>query len=460
MRTWSLTIALLACGACGGDDKGGDTAGGHTSVPTSTSPTTSATPTTTPTSTTSPTTTSTTSPTTTSTTSPSTTTWPTTTTTPPTTTTTSTSAIVLDPARDATGTVQVFGLALPFMVHDVAGSWLSIASADDWTATILEVPSGLVRADEVGPPMIRSDIDFPVLGDIDGDGLADWVAYSSAHHLIWVMDPAAPPADLASVAANYGTEDPGLTATLVGEVDGDGVLDVIYGGDGWVCVVLGPILDDPYTSVPDLCVTGDFTTPVPQIRDVNGDLEPDLALIAVEPTHISTHVVLGPLGAEHDLAESAGSLTSPAGSAHSLADVDSDGDLDVVAVELVGLTVNSFALDGLLGVSTSADAEWNFQVDPGDTQGVIGLMGDFDGDGSYDLTSTHTPGGLRVHLGPFPAGTVSLSDPDYKFPAALFDLVFATSLDVDADGVDTLVVHQIPLLPFGGPDASFHFFDL
>jgi hypothetical protein len=270
------------------------------------------------------------------------------------------------------------------------------------------------------------------------------VLYQGAFHLPAV--PGAPPT-LTQFGAPYVpmTLPPAVSIAIFmvpcGDLDGDGSNDVILRGGSTFEVVRvtasGPVLNTPTSFLT-------FTGNAPGIvysADLNGDGFAEL--IFPDPSNGSSSIVYrnqGPVsGGNGGVLLVPQPLNTIGMGALSFADVDTDGDVDVVGLD--GSYQIRFLLnDGLGGLSPSAVSL------PGDYSATP-LPGDFDGDGDPDLATVSTT--IRVFLnrsfGPFVArpGTsdgLSLASgihgpgvpPAHPTGAPFFDVKRATSrADID-----------------------------
>ena len=193
---------------------------------------------------------------------------------------------------------------------------------------------------------------------------------------------------LYSAAAHYAVgAQPRSVATV--DVDGDGALDVVSAnvGDGSVSVLkglgdgtLGPATSTAVGAAPTTVSVGDF----------NHDDDPDLAVttFATAPATPAVAVLLGSIGASFGPPASYPLEQNSLGGA--VADVDADGNLDMIAVDPFGVSVLTGAADGTFGAAVRH---------PVGTFLASVSVGDLDGDHDPDLALGQFVGQVLVLLG-------------------------------------------------------------
>jgi hypothetical protein len=284
------------------------------------------------------------------------------------------------------------------------------------------------------------------LGDVDGDGDLDLVAGNTG--------------EVNRLYLNNGTADPwngvtGIDITAVGDitysvrlgdVDGDGALDLVVGNDGINRLHLNNGTTDPWNGVTGIDITADAaTTTAALLGDVDGDGDLDM--------------VAGNYGATNRLYLNNGTadpwngvvgadITADLGAtrAATLADMDHDGDLDLVAGndtnEINRLYLNNGTADpwnGVTGVDVTADAGFTTSL----------AVGDVNRDGGLDLVAGNELETNRLYLN---NGT---ADPWNGVSGVdiTADTNFTDSLalgDVDGDGdLDLVAGNQ------GGPNRLY-----
>jgi len=333
----------------------------------------------------------------------------------------------------------------------------------------------LYRAFE--PPYSGSDITSDIgsgshvsiaLGDVDGDGDLDVVVGNyGARNRLYLNDGTADPFSSAS-GTDITADDLGTDAVALGDVDGDGDLDLVA-GNHWSPnrLYLNNGTASPFIGITGTDITADnLQTTSVALGDIDGD--GDLDLVAgsnsnpnrlylnngtVSPWNgvTGTDITADNLGTE-DIA---------------LGDIDGDGDLDVVAgnygagnrVYLNNGTALPFS--GIAGADVTTDNLWTTSL----------ALGDIDDDGDLDIVTGNVGNPNRTYLNngsasPFngvAGADILVNNPD---PAYLRTQSVALG-DMDGDGdLDLLAGNEAsPALlylntgttaPFGGvPGKDF-----
>ncbi|MCP3982193.1 MAG: hypothetical protein GY716_23035 [bacterium] len=283
------------------------------------------------------------------------------------------------------------------------------------------------------------------VGDVDGDGDLDLVAANIQANKLYLNDGRSNPWSLAGTAIGTGIEN--TRSVALGDVDHDGDLDLVVGQTQSTInrLYLNSGTANPWSDVNGGAPIGTDTntTWVVLLEDVNGD--GNLDLIAGNNGTQANKLYLGDGSADPWAGVTAG---TPIGSvpnltrAMVLGDVDADGDLDLVVGYATGsgfdgtnvLYSNNSSLDPWLGVTTGT------QISPDQDNTTAMALGDVNGDGHLDLVAGNTDVANKLYLGD---GTV---DPwsaasGTAIGAGDLDVTRSVALkDVDRDGdLDLLV---------------------
>ena len=228
------------------------------------------------------------------------------------------------------------------------------------------------------------------LGDLDGDGDLDLIVGNTGSQVNRVYLNTASGVFAAGSDVETGTTN-STFATLLGDLDGDGDLDLITGNDNGQVnrVYLG-------NGSGAFAAGSDVATPTNQTRSVSlGDLDGDgdLDLITGNGSSQVNRVYLsngnGTFAAGSDVETGTTNVTL----ATSLGDLDGDGDLDLI-------TGNHNQVNRVyLGNGSGAFAAGS-DVESGTTNKTFSTsLGDLDGDGDLDLITGNDSQVNRVYLG-------------------------------------------------------------
>ncbi|MCK6527006.1 integrin alpha [Myxococcota bacterium] len=359
----------------------------------------------------------------------------------------------------------------------------------------------------------RAGWSVALAGDVDGDGVADalvgspgasnrlggsTLAQAGAAYLL--AGPLAPDHALtAGAARTYGGEgdDHAGTAVAAGDVDGDGVPDLVVSapgarpggtGSGAVYVFSGPAAGSMGPDSASGTLAGesaeDSAGSALAVGDVDGDGIADVVVGA--PGRDSggsdagaVYVVLGPIAGTVDLADADAVLLGEAaddraGISVAVGDVDGDGLADVLAgapgrnTVAVDAGMAYVLLGPVTGSGTLVDADARLAgVETADQAGfAVAFAGDVDGDGSGDVlvgAPSASPGasnaGIAYLVSGSARGDVSLaSSPVCFLGTAPGDQVGQVigGADVDGDG-RTDVILGVPSAddPYAGAGAVY-----
>ncbi|MFZ5476901.1 MAG: MopE-related protein [Myxococcota bacterium] len=283
----------------------------------------------------------------------------------------------------------------------------------------------------------------------------------------------------AVVQGNVAAEYVGSGAAGVGDIDGDGAIDLLVGafgyssGTGAVFLMHGPFSGTTDVGTAAATLVGESAyeyvgANVAGLDDYNGDGVPDLAIASSESDRAAegagaVYIVFGPAPSSGSLAAADAIFTGEAFYDH--AGVSLAGGGDLTGDTYSDLVVGSYndaggdvagAVYVIAGPSTSASLSSAgaklVGEGAGDEAGFsVGVAGDVDGDGFNDVVvgalyegSAGTQAGAAyLVLGPV-SGTISLSSADLKVTGELagdgLGYAVAGAGDGDGDGVGEILV--------------------
>lgn len=300
-----------------------------------------------------------------------------------------------------------------------------------------------------------------VLGDVDGDGDLDLVTgnYSQNTRLYLNNGTAAPFNGVSGT--NISSDVNNTRAVVIGDVDGDGDLDLVAGNYGSSSrLYLNNGTANPFNAVSGINISSDVNnTRAIVLGDVDGDGTLDLALgneAAVNRLYRNNgayDALTGVVGT--DISSDTHSTAAIA-----LGDVDGDGDLDIVTGNVASpnrLYLNNGTLDpftGVVGTDISSDARYTYSI----------ALGDVNGDGRLDVAVGNYGATNRLYLNngtadPFNGvvGTDISTDANATLSIALGDVNGDQRLDVvsgNAGETNRVYLNNGSADPFNGVAGS------
>ena len=245
---------------------------------------------------------------------------------------------------------------------------------------LLNTGSAFASSDISGSSALANAL---ALGDVNGDGALDLVVGKSGRNELFINDGAG----LFSKTLTFaGAETSTTTAVALGDMDGDGALDVVFGintaddadGIGGVEVLLGDGAGG--FSPQSLEGGGTARTRALALGDVNGDGTLDI-IVARSGAANDLYLNGGTAGFTHMLLPGDSSATT---TALALGDADGDGDLDLVYSTEGGGNTLLLNEDGA-GTFISSAVPLPGSEYSSTSRAVV--FGDVNGDGALDLFS-------------------------------------------------------------------------
>ncbi|MDE0920398.1 MAG: FG-GAP-like repeat-containing protein [Arenicellales bacterium] len=219
-----------------------------------------------------------------------------------------------------------------------------------------------------------------VVRDMDGDGDLDIVSASSADNTIaWYENDGA--ANPSWSAANIATSAGGAYSVDVADMDGDGDLDIVSASDtdNTIAWYENDGAADPSWSATDIATSAEGARGV-SVADMDGDGDIDIVSASRDDDTIAWYENDGaanPSWTAADIATSAdGALSAK------VADMDGDGDMDIISASYLDDTIAWYENDG------EADPTWTAANIATSADGASDLEAmDMDGDGDMDIVS-------------------------------------------------------------------------
>ena len=234
------------------------------------------------------------------------------------------------------------------------------------------------------------------LGDINGDGALDIVVSEQRGGRLYLSRGESPPFDMTTTGTELVPVTEYTYDVAIGDVDGNGDLDVIFGSIESALLFLndgeGQPFDSGGTGMP---VGGEYMRSV-ALGDADGDGDLDLFTLIGGPIDEKLRIILNDgEGAPFDT-DGEGRLieSDPAAYLGRLADFDGDGALDIVARMNVGVAV----LLNQREVSSFAAAEPSFAIGTDADETEVLALGDINGDGHLDVVAGNDGSRAKYYL--------------------------------------------------------------
>ncbi|MDP6547176.1 MAG: VCBS repeat-containing protein, partial [Phycisphaerae bacterium] len=218
------------------------------------------------------------------------------------------------------------------------------------------------------------------VADMDGDGDLDIVSASSGDNTIaWYENNGA--ADPSWTAADIATDVTGAFDVYVADMDGDGDLDIVSASmsDDTIAWYENNGAADPTWTAADIATNADGASDV-HVADMDGDGDLDIVSASFNDDTIAWYENDGNANPSFTAANIATSADGATGVY--VADLDGDGDLDIISSSFTDNTIAWYENDG------AADPTWTAADIATSAGGASDVhVADIDGDGDLDIVS-------------------------------------------------------------------------
>ena len=306
-----------------------------------------------------------------------------------------------------------------------------------WKRQIFKVFDGTALGAGIGTDTDNSRM--IQLGDLDGDGDLDVVVANNGMNKYYLNDGDSDPFDSIVSGSDLGTDSDNTRSIQIGDIDGDGDLDVVAGNTGVENkYYLNDGDADPFDSVGAGTAIGTDTDTTYSIclGDLDGD--GDLDVVSGNAGQNNKYYLNDGDGAPFDSVAGGSSIGIDVANTVfiTLGDLDGDNDLDVIVADW-SATNKYYLNDGDANPFDTAGAGIDIGTDTDDTVAV--QVGDIDGDGDLDVVTANDSGNTNKYYlndgdsNPFDsvgAGTAIGTDIDGTYSIQLADVDTDGDLDV------------------------------
>ncbi len=285
------------------------------------------------------------------------------------------------------------------------------------------------------------------VGDLDGDGRLDLVCPNYGGGLVAIFQNVGQSGTMSSASFGPRIDLPagGLPMGLaVGDVDGDGKLDIVVATRGGVVSVFRNLGGAGALASSSFAARVDFPVFDGELRTVSlGDLDGDGRLDVVVGSANARVIVLRNVGANGVVNFATPFVMGTGGQVVSLVvgDIDGDGKLDILACNFDGYTTSIFRNNSTPGSLSSSSFDTRFDLPAGYLPFGIALA-DIDGDGKPELFAINYAGGdlyVFPNVGAPGASSAAIFGRPVIFPAAGGCFTVAVG-DVNGDKKPDVVV--------------------